>query len=327
MTSHTSHVGHAGNTSHVGHTGGGGGGAGAMYFADRVDLPFVTLPGLAAGRLHHRRRFGRHMDATYTAWGLLAAFADKPRWQNRQKRAANGAVVAATGAGDLAGLSVEPWWKKLVPAIDKVSVEALSDVEKGQVDTAVNAEFANLLLAAETERADAMGEILTQASNFIPDFMGLLGANAGSHPATYKLLFGSTLIAGFAVQHFKNLFDRARPSHVCPALKPPIEVPGHSSYPSGHATQATLIALLLGGIFTGDRAGAMPAINALAARVARNREIAGLHYNSDTVAGNQLAADLHAVLLTMDEFVAPNDVMTVGPAGKGLIERAKEEWA
>jgi hypothetical protein len=106
--------------------------------------------------------------------------------------------------------------------------------------------------------------------------------------------------------HFKNdpagglsKPPRARPSQVCPALMPPVPVPGHPSFPSGHATQAMLMA------FCAEAAMADPAkvtiptplqdawrplLQTLAGRIARNREIAGLHFESDTNGGLELAA-------------------------------------
>ena len=118
---------------------------------------------------------------------------------------------------------------------------------------------------------------------------------------------------------------------------PPIEVPGHAAFPSGHATQSHLAALLLAKVMPGaakevlDRAklpkladeakphldpatgdplldaatlkpldlgaaaaatGLSPALGPLqrmAERIARNREVLGLHYPSDSEAGRELA--------------------------------------
>ena len=42
--------------------------------------------------------------------------------------------------------------------------------------------------------------------------------------------------------YYKDKFKRVRPSQLCPALMPPLAVPGHASFPSGHSTQAHLIA-------------------------------------------------------------------------------------
>jgi len=68
-------------------------------------------------------------------------------------------------------------------------------------------------------------------------------------------------------------------------------VPGHASFPSGHSTQAHLIALCINDIFdTLPQQGAvLEDAWTLADRIARNREIAGGHYESDTNAGKAIA--------------------------------------
>jgi acid phosphatase (class A) len=106
-----------------------------------------------------------------------------------------------------------------------------------------------------------------------------------------------------AVMHFKLINNRRRPSQVCPALNPPVTVPGHASYPSGHSTQAMLMAATLGQVFEGKtQNGVLPAVRALAERIAVNREIAGLHYASDTAAGRLLAEALLPILKTCERF-------------------------
>jgi len=84
---------------------------------------------------------------------------------------------------------------------------------------------------------------------------------------------------------------RPRPSQLCPALLPPIEVPGHASFPSGHSTQAHLMALCMNQVLKGlpQQDTMVDNLTTLADRIARNREIAGLHYASDTAAGAALA--------------------------------------
>src|SRR5262249_57034663 len=83
------------------------------------------------------------------------------------------------------------------------------------------------------------------------------------------------------------------------ALLPPIQVPGHASYPSGHSTQAHLIAqcVQLALPAAGPLTAALSAdLDALAVRIARNREIAGLHYPSDSAAGLVLATGIVPLL-------------------------------
>ena len=116
------------------------------------------------------------------------------------------------------------------------------------------------------------------------------------------------VVAAFTVLYYKNGVSdvyqpRPRPSQVCPALLPPVPVPGHPSYPSGHATEAHLIEFVLNEVFAllndSKRATAMKYdLAALATRIARNREIAGLHYPTDSSAGQKLATDIHTLLQT-----------------------------
>ena len=157
-----------------------------------------------------------------------------------------------------------------------------------------NSEIDLLVRAARDERAEAMGEILSQDVEFISDFMALLTITPGSHPQTYRVLHIGSLSARSRSCYFKDRYKRARPSHFCPALMPPIPTPGHSAYPSGHATQAFLMALLMRRVLSGtvpaaDLPDFVANLSALARRVARNREIAGVHYRSDSTAGDTLA--------------------------------------
>jgi membrane-associated phospholipid phosphatase len=92
-------------------------------------------------------------------------------------------------------------------------------------------------------------------------------------------------------------------------------VPGHAAYPSGHATQSFLIArCLAAAVEGGPSALASEALDALANRIARNREIAGVHYPSDTAAGRDLAAQLFAALDGVATF-------------KAQLAAATAEWA
>ena len=76
---------------------------------------------------------------------------------------------------------------------------------------------------------------------------------------------------------------------------PPIDVPGHASYPSGHATESYLLAGILKEVMPAE-ASMQTDVNdldstplrRLAQRVARNREVLGLHYPSDSKAGRYL---------------------------------------
>jgi hypothetical protein len=123
--------------------------------------------------------------------------------------------------------------------------------------------------------------------------------------------------------YFKGYYDRPRPSHLCPALLPPIQVPGHSSFPSGHSTQAHLMSLCMRHLLT-QAAVPQPDFDALtkdlavlADRIARNRELAGLHYANDSKGGAELAKALFATLTDASSPIAKFDE---------AIAEAKSEW-
>ena len=91
---------------------------------------------------------------------------------------------------------------------------------------AVQAEIDGLVTAAANERADALDEILSQANEFISYFLNLLTANPGAYPQTTKVLTIASQVGTFVAMYFKGLYKRPRASELCPALLPPIEVPG-----------------------------------------------------------------------------------------------------
>jgi hypothetical protein len=115
--------------------------------------------------------------------------------------------------------------------------------------------------------------------------------------------------AGDPIFRLKKIFDRVRPSYFDPSLEPVIAVPSHPAYPSGHACQYYMVAHAL--------ALLAPELTEMmmkkAERIARNREIAGVHYPSDSKAGKILAEQIFAVLKERPTF-------------KEKLARAQERW-
>ncbi len=112
------------------------------------------------------------------------------------------------------------------------------------------------------------------------------------------------------VMRVKNKLDRVRAHKLDPTLTTVIDVPEHGAYPSGHSTQAHAIAFLLTAMAPDRQAE----LESDALRVAVNREIAGVHYPSDSAAGRLLARQIVDLMLGNSEFAA-------------LVESAKREWA
>ena len=88
--------------------------------------------------------------------------------------------------------------------------------------------------------------------------------------------------------YIKNKNNRVRPSYLTTKLKPCIQNPGHPSYPSGHSLQAYIIAHILSDKYPHKKTK----LFLIADKISKNREIAGVHYSSDTEYGKYLAEKL-----------------------------------
>jgi membrane-associated phospholipid phosphatase len=97
----------------------------------------------------------------------------------------------------------------------------------------------------------------------------------------------------------KLRYNRIRPYQIFPELAPGFltgpDFPKHPSFPSGHSSQAHLIAELIKLIWSDGNIHAKA--DACAAEIARNRERAGLHFPTDSAAGAALARFFVAELL------------------------------
>ena len=130
-----------------------------------------------------------------------------------------------------------------------------------------------------------------------------------SRPLTFELMKEVIELESPQIMKQKKIYNRVRPSYLDPTLQPAIDVPPHPAYPSGHATQAYLRAHVFGEL---DPAHIDVYLQS-AKRIARNREVAGLHYPSDTKAGEILAGQLFTKLMNNSDFVEH-------------LNKAKTEW-
>jgi membrane-associated phospholipid phosphatase len=182
-------------------------------------------------------------------------------------------------------------------------------------------DITRLRTMAIEERADALAELVSEADEFISKFLHLLSATALTHPATARMLIVADALTALITMHYKYYFNRPRPTQVVPGFMSPIQHGGHASFPSGHSTQAHVFAALLTEVVPpslGDRTTIGKTLGVLAHRIARNREIAGLHYPSDSKAGVILAQAITAKILLDPTYL---------PKFKGLVDAAKKEWA
>jgi len=215
----------------------------------------------------------------------------------------------------------KPRWNQFAPALKAL---------RPTTQAAIKAELDELVTLIEY-RAGVMGEAMAQRTNPWAYFRGILMYNSASTPYTHDLVETASHIGQFQAMHYKRHFSRPRPSQYSPALLTPIDVPGHASYPSGHATEAFLIALCLEKVMpaaASTPAGAPPPppplpfpgrspLQQMAQRIARNREVLGLHFPSDSKAGMLLAEETFKILMKCKSINDPND---------GLIAKASAEW-
>lgn len=170
-------------------------------------------------------------------------------------------------------------------------------------------EIEELIQLANTERPGAADEIAEQDTGFPQYFLHLLMMSSQSHPATYLVIKIAARVAEISMVHFKAKYNRCRPSQLYPALLPEVNIATHPAYPSGHSMMAHMFAHCASEVLPHMR----PALMELAAQIGRNREVAGLHYSSDTNAGELVAQQAAEILQQLDSY-------------QDAIKAAKAEW-
>lgn len=145
-----------------------------------------------------------------------------------------------------------------------------------------NFKEAKLLYEMKILRTESrIQEIISQNLNPIPLFWECSETLENDYPEFTSSFYNLLSDVEIIVLALKKKFNRPRPSFVLPAIEPVVAVPGHSSYPSGHATQSIVIAHILSRLKPDFAAQ----LHNLAFKIGVNREVAGLHYPSDTKAG------------------------------------------
>ena len=121
---------------------------------------------------------------------------------------------------------------------------------------------------------------------------GMLPGRAEA-PAIWSFLTEVNGDLGFFVMREKWRFKRARPNQEDPSLTTVIPVPPHAAYPSGHAAQSHMMAYALSVL----NPVCTEAYFRLAADIGHRREIAGVHYPSDSLAGEMVSTTVFERLM------------------------------
>lgn len=148
------------------------------------------------------------------------------------------------------------------------------------------------LVANYSELRDDRGaEILAQVNGGGPFWASVIGLTAHRHKYTAELLDLAMSLATHVEMRFKHAFACPRPVELSPQIQPMIPTPGHASWPSGHATEAYLTCALLQALMP-HGSKYQEQLERLAARIAVNRTVAGLHYPVDSAVGRLLGTAL-----------------------------------
>jgi hypothetical protein len=169
-------------------------------------------------------------------------------------------------------------------------------------------EFELLANMAEKERQEFMHHIVAQDVCFPEYFVRLLDITEKTYPKTFLVLKIAARVGETAMVCLKKEYNRPRPSEVLPFLFPPLEF-YHPSYPSGHSLVAHLMAHCAGAV----RPDMRDLLIRLADQIGKNREIAGLHFPSDTAAGIDFAGQLF-------------DLVQKVPSVTKALDDARAEW-
>jgi membrane-associated phospholipid phosphatase len=224
---------------------------------------------------------------------------------------------------------------------------------------AIQGEITDMFKMMEDDRDRYLAEINAQADGLPNYLIQLLGLDADRRPHTIELINCGLAMGNMFYMYYKEVFRRVRPSAIAPGLVPPFGPPRHPAFPSGHSFAGHFCALLL--LEIEDLAVLYGELNAagqrrkpplskvmstdvfegpllwLASRLAKNRERAGLHYPSDSLASRWMAGAVWKLLFSdagsLADATPPNvapitvdDLIDV-PTLRRVLAMAQAEWS
>ena len=140
-------------------------------------------------------------------------------------------------------------------------------------------------------REERASEILCQLTPQFPFWNAIIHLGLESKPKTVELMMLGLQLCSFAEVRFKHALCCLRPIGYSTDLQPMIPTPPHGTMPSGHATEAYFVAYLLENLLPKGK-DYRKQLQGLAARIAINRTVAGLHFPADSQAGQMLGQSL-----------------------------------
>ena len=134
-------------------------------------------------------------------------------------------------------------------------------------------------------------------------------------PYTLELLAATQRLANFCHMRLKQALASRRPNEYAAQVQPMILTPSHSAFPSGHATEAFMAAIVLwkllqaasitNGLKPYGEMQWLEQLLRLASRIAVNRTIAGVHFPVDSAAGAVIGLTLGAYFVARCQDPSP----------------------
>jgi membrane-associated phospholipid phosphatase len=142
-------------------------------------------------------------------------------------------------------------------------------------------------------RMERLPEIMTQVDSPYGYWSSLLNLHPEFSRATLELMENALAFCSSVLQRMKFALVCPRPTDYSSRTQPVIVARGFFAFPSGHATEAFMMARLLALLMKAPASSMTEQqLQQLAARVATNRVVAGVHFPVDGVAGRALGESL-----------------------------------
>ena len=159
-------------------------------------------------------------------------------------------------------------------------------------------------------RPDRTSEVISQLGGGQAFLASVAYLSPDRTPWTLELLAAAFRLANFVEMRIKHALACRRPIEYSPQIQPMILTPAHGALPSGHATETFMMALVLWNLIrsSGSAVYSTPIwgvqLMQLAARVAINRQVAGVHTPMESAAGAMLGLTLGQYLVDRCEGTA-----------------------
>ena len=156
------------------------------------------------------------------------------------------------------------------------------------------------VIGKKGHRKASRNAILSHAANLDLMYMEGLGLGIEQNRHAYLLMLATLSLLHASGQLFKHQFSVPRPHLLAQGVQPTLQVPGHASYPAGHAAQARAVSNLFADLLSLPPPGGGKTLRDrlidVADRIADMRVVAGLHYEFDCLAGKALGQSVASLL-------------------------------